>query len=276
LRQILINLVGNAIKFTEIGGVRLVSRLQDADSRAPTLQLEIVDTGIGMTVEQIDRLFNPFQQADSSTTRKFGGTGLGLAISKRLAAMLGGDITVESVPGEGTTLTVTVATGPLRDVPMLSNPSEISFRREVESPVTPTDRLDSRVLLAEDGPDNQRLIAFVLRKAGAEVTVVDDGQAACEFALAARDQGNPFDVILMDMQMPVLDGYSASTKLRQEGYSGPIIALTAHAMLGDQEKCRRAGCDAHMSKPIDRAKLISIVDQYSRQSQVCETGSATT
>ncbi|NQU22998.1 MAG: response regulator [Candidatus Nealsonbacteria bacterium] len=262
LRQILINLTGNAIKFTELGKVSLVARLLDAESDEPKMQFEVVDSGIGLTEEQIAKIFTPFSQADTSTTRKFGGTGLGLTISKRLADKLGGDIGIKSTIGEGSTFTVTVETGPLDDVKLLDSPTEAQISADDETSGVSETKLDCRVLLAEDGPDNQRLIAFLLKKAGAEVVLADNGQIACDLALAARDEGTPFDVVLMDMQMPVMDGYNATHKLREAGYTGPIIALTAHAMNTDRAKCLNAGCDDFMIKPIDRTKLISLVAQY--------------
>jgi signal transduction histidine kinase len=263
LRQILINLTGNAVKFTEVGKIRLVARLTDADSNEPKMRFDVIDSGIGMAEEQIGKLFQPFVQADSSTTRKFGGTGLGLTITKRLAEILGGNVYTHSVPGEGSTFSVTVSTGPLDGVKMVDNPTEAEVPTEqVAKSATGDARLDCRVLLAEDGPDNQRMISFILKKAGADVAVAENGQVAFDLALAARDEGNPFDVILMDMQMPVLDGYGATGKLREAGYSGPIIALTAHAMSSDKVKCLNAGCDEYTTKPIDRKRLISLVAQY--------------
>jgi signal transduction histidine kinase/AmiR/NasT family two-component response regulator len=265
LRQILINLIGNAVKFTEVGKIRLVARLIDADSDSPKMQFRIVDTGIGMTDEQVRKLFQPFVQADTSTARKFGGTGLGLAISRRLAEMLGGEIVVSSAAGEGSCFSVTVATGPLDSVRLIADASEAEQSVSRDRHVNSTASLDCRVLLAEDGPDNQRLISFVLKKAGAEVAVAENGQVAYELATAARDAGRPFDVILMDMQMPVLDGYGATAKLRGGGYANPIIALTAHAMSSDRQKCIAAGCDEYTTKPINRQELIAIVRQYSSQ-----------
>ena len=264
LRQILINLIGNAIKFTEIGKVRIVARLQDAGSEIPRLQVSVTDSGIGIPEDQTPQLFEPFSQIDSSTTRQHGGTGLGLAISKRLAERLGGDITVESTLGSGSTFTVTVTTGPLDGVKMHQVPSPTLL--SVGSPAKPEAYgavVNLRVLLAEDGPDNQRLISFLLKKAGIDVVVADNGQAACDLALAARDKGTPFDVILMDMQMPVMDGYDATRHLRRSNYSAPIVALTAHAMSTDRDKCLRAGCDDYMTKPVDRERLISLIARYS-------------
>jgi len=274
LRQILINLVGNAIKFTETGEVRVRTKLVGADTEEPRLKIDVVDSGIGMSKEQRTRLFQPFSQVDSSMTRQFGGTGLGLTISKRLAEMLGGDITVESAPGQGSTFSVTVRTGPLDQVPLLDaateseslrGSDEATAARETKPRPDAGGKLTGRVLLAEDGPDNQRLISFLLRKAGADVTVVENGQLARDAALQARDEGEPFDVILMDMQMPVMDGYTATSELRAAGYQGPIIALTAHAMSGAEEECRQAGCDGYAQKPIDRKTLLGLVAQHLRQ-----------
>jgi len=264
LRQILINLLGNAIKFTETGSVRLLTQMVQSPGNPPCLQFDVIDTGIGITQEQASKLFQPFTQADSSTSKRFGGTGLGLAISKRLAEMMGGDITIRSSLGKGSTFSLTVETGPLDGVEMLENPAEMvaETRKDAKPPTTPQIKLDCRILLAEDGPDNQRLISFVLKIAGAEVTVAENGQIACQRAMAARDEMNPFDIILMDMQMPVVDGYEATRRLRKEGYTGPIIALPANAMAGDDEKCREAGCDDSMSKPIDREQLVAVVAKY--------------
>ncbi len=272
LRQILINLTGNAIKFTEVGEVRLVARLSDAQSDEPKIQFEVVDSGIGMTEEQIAGLFKAFSQVDSSAARKHGGTGLGLTISKRLAEKLGGNITVQSSPGEGSTFTVTVGTGPPDGVKLLDNPSEARISTDPDKkPAAAEAKLDCRILFAEDGPDNQRLIAFLLRKVGAEVTLAENGQEAHDMALAARDEGTPFDVILMDMQMPVMDGYEATAKLREAGYTGSIIALTAHAMSSDRDKCLNAGCDDYVTKPIDQKTLISAVAKYTSPQGLHET-----
>jgi PAS domain S-box-containing protein len=264
LRQILLNLVGNAIKFTEKGGVgvKVFMRGDDLNAR---LVCEVHDSGIGISPAQIENIFQPFVQAEASTTRRFGGTGLGLAIAKRLASLLGGDITVESQPGRGSCFTVTLDPGPLAGVPMLEHPRGRETTSVVIRAGAPVLRLDGRILLAEDSPDIQRFAGFLRTTAGATVTMVDDGRQALELVSAAladaprqgTSRREPFDVILMDMQMPVMDGYQATRALRQAGYRGAIIALTAHAMVHDRQECLDAGCDDYVSKPIDRAALLS-------------------
>ena len=271
LRQILINLLVNAIKFTEVGEVRLVIRFV-GDGHAAALQFDVVDAGIGMTAEQVVRLFQPFTQADASTTRKFGGTGLGLAICTRLAQLLGGDITVaETRPGAGTRMRVTVATGPLDGVRMIADPLAATVLTpagaSAHASAAPPGLHGCRILMAEDGPDNQCLIVRLLQKAGAAVTVFENGRLAADAALAARETGRPFDVILMDMQMPVMDGYEATDLLRSAGYRGTIIALTAHAMASDRERCLAAGCDDYASKPIDRQRLLETIARHLRLSR---------
>ena len=222
------------------------------------------DTGIGITAEAQARLFTPFAQADASTTRQFGGTGLGLAIAKRLARLLGGDLTVRSVPGRGSVFTLGVDPGPLDGVRLVERPAE---RIPETPPAVRAQRgapLGGRVLLAEDVPDNQRLIALYLSRAGVEVEVADNGRDACTLATRAAAAGSPFDAILMDMQMPVLDGYEATARLRRAGYARPIIALTAHSMEGDREKCLRAGCDDYVSKPVRAGALLETLARHLR------------
>ena len=234
------------------------------DPHAPMMHFEVADTGIGMNVAQIAALYQPFMQADASTTRRFGGTGLGLSICKRLAQALGGDIVlVETVEGGGTRFRFSVATGPLCGVNRITDPRSATTvagtPTETHSHINDLALDGCRILLAEDGPDNQRLLCHVLQRAGAQVTVVENGRLAVEAAVAACDAGEPFSVILMDMQMPVMDGYEATGYLRRQGYTGSIIALTAHAMEGDRERCLRAGCDAYAVKPIDRKTLIETI-----------------
>ena len=270
VRQILVNIVGNAIKFTEQGGVKVVTRyVTNPSGTYSILQFDVIDTGIGLTEEQVGMLFQAFAQADSSTTREFGGTGLGLDISKRFAEMLGGTITIRSVKGEGSTFRVTINPQSFDGAKLISASDAFASSKvakendkKYQENVSP---LDCRVLLAEDGKDNQRLISFMLRKAGAHVELAENGQVALEAALRAKADGMAFDVILMDMQMPILSGYEATAALRECDYDGSIIALTAHAMDSDRQKCIDSGCDDFVTKPINRPKLIELIRFYSNR-----------
>ncbi len=253
LRQLLINLIGNAIKFTEVGGVKIAAALDQATP--PQLVIDVTDTGIGIPADKLATIFDPFVQVDTSVTRRYGGTGLGLAISDRLARALGGRLEVHSELGCGSVFTARVATGPLEGVRIVepsaaaTSCGDVSRRSE-----GPPSLEGARILLAEDGDTNLKLINLILTRAGATVTTVENGQMALE--IAGR---KPFDLILMDMQMPVMDGYTATSALRDAGFAGPIIALTAHAMKGDEEKCLAAGCTAYLAKPIDSNKLIRAI-----------------
>jgi CheY-like chemotaxis protein len=264
LRQILVNVVGNAIKFTEKGHVKLIISLEQEEGQS-RLRIEVKDTGIGMGKRQIARLFQPFSQADAATTRKFGGTGLGLTISKHLSEMLGGGIEVCSVMGAGSSFIITVDTGSLRGARMLQHVDETLVnlspldRGEGAEPGAGQAGLAGYILLAEDNKSLQKLCCSLLIKKGMTVETVDNGQEAFEAAMEAWERGAPYDLILMDMQMPVCDGYTAVRRLRDAGYKRPIIALTAHAMAGDREKCLEAGCDDYASKPIDLPGLLETI-----------------
>ena len=263
LRQILVNLVGNAIKFTDQGEVRLAVRL-NADSGRLSLCFDVTDTGIGMNEEQIGKLFKPFSQVDSSSTRKFGGTGLGLCISKNLAEALGGSIEVRSQPGKGSTFSLMIDPGPLDGMQMMPNAQESMLDSLPTTTAAASEKivLHGRILLAEDGLDNQRLVSLLLRTAGAVVSAVENGQLAVEAALAAREAGEPFDLLLMDMQMPVMDGYEATRKLRKLDYTGNIVALTGHAMAADCQKCLDAGCNDYLSKPFQMSDLLKMAARH--------------
>lgn len=261
VRQILMNLLSNAIKFTESGGVRLTVWASDIESREPRVHVEVADDGIGIEPESLARLFQPFVQADSSMTRRFGGTGLGLAISQRLAQLLGGDIEVESTPGAGSRFRLRLDPGPLTRAGLLhALVANDDSRLAAPDPTAPC--LPGRVLLAEDTKDTRALLRHFLTRGGLTVEIAENGREALEKALAARDSEEPFDVVLMDMHMPELDGYEATRALRAADYALPIVALTAHAMAGEREKCLAAGCDDYAAKPIDRATLLAVVRRW--------------
>ncbi|MDP9175979.1 MAG: PAS domain S-box protein [Planctomycetota bacterium] len=256
LRQILVNLLGNAVKFTDAGKIQMRVRAERSDA-ANILYVEVIDTGIGVAGAQLDRLFQPFTQAEESTTRKFGGTGLGLAISQRIAHLLGGNIEVKSELGVGTTFTVRIDGGSFANVEMLNNLDESMLPKT--NPVEKWEEipLRGRILLVEDGRDNQRLLSTHLRASGAEVSIAENGQIAVDMV-----RTNSFDLVLMDMQMPVMDGYSATAELRRQGFTMPIIALTAYAMAEDRKKCALSGCTDYLSKPIDREHLLKTVSEH--------------
>ncbi len=256
LRQILMNLVGNAIKFTQHGGVTVTCRwVRNNDE--PVLQYEVRDTGIGMSEEQLSRIFRPFEQADSSVTRRFGGTGLGLSISQRLAAALGGTISVCSTPEVGSTFTVRVAAAPRQGSRMLDEAEAAeTVRQEQRSrrAAGPVRLRRARVLVADDGTSNRELLTLLLRRSGLDVCQAENGAEALRL-----NAENPVELILMDMQMPVMDGYTATRRLRDQGCSMPVIALTANAMQGDQEKCLAAGCSHFLTKPVDFDRLLDML-----------------
>ena len=261
LKQILVNLLGNAIKFTHKGRIELRIECK-ATAGSSEIYFHLSDTGIGMTSEQAQRLFQPFNQADESMTRKYGGTGLGLTISKRLAKLLGGDITVQTLHNVGSTFSLMIDGGSLDEVMMRTDVTESIL---AEAPAPRDDvaiRLQGRILLAEDGLDNQRLISMHLRKAGAEVTIADNGRIAVDLMRTQR-----FDLIIMDMQMPELDGYGATSELRRRGFTLPIVALTAHAMAEDRARCMGAGCTDYLTKPIDKQQLLMTINGHLREAK---------
>lgn len=260
IRQILINLIGNAIKFTDRGGVCVRVRLVHDSPAGTNLVFDVIDTGIGMTEAQIARLFHAFSQADTSTTRRFGGSGLGLAISKKLAELMGGDITVSSTPGKGSTFTFHLPITECDASNLLHAPPANNDPQDSESSQPET--LTGRILLAEDGPDNQRLIRFHLQRAGACVDVAPNGRVAIEMIRQAIAEGQPYRIVLMDMQMSELDGYGAAGEIRRLGIDIPVIALTAHAMSGDRERCLAAGCDDYLSKPINAPAMIETCSRW--------------
>ncbi len=253
LKQLLINVVGNAIKFTEQGSVLIVALLEWSHS-GRVLRLEIRDTGIGISQDKLQTIFEPFAQADDSITRKHGGTGLGLAISRRLARALGGEVSVTSELGRGSVFCATVSTGDLTGVTIHEKPPEVVVG-DVTHQNSINSRLDGlRILLVEDGDTNRKLLRLTLSRSGATVTTAENGRIALHLVGEGR-----FDIILMDMQMPVMDGYTATSILRDRGFDGPIIALTAHAMKGDRERCEEAGCSGYLTKPVNMDDLLQTV-----------------
>jgi len=282
LNQILINLVGNAIKFTKKGHVDIVVRFdrgigfQPVDDNNvkknrleanPTLQFEIIDSGVGMSSEQQAKLFKPFTQGDSSISRHFGGTGLGLAISRRLATMLGGDIAAESKLGEGSKFSVVIQTGSIHDVEF----TEPQLAIKAPPPASPTvdqNSLDCSVLVVDDRRDIRFLSKRILTNAGATVDECEEGMLAVEHITDRMTRNQCPDLILLDMQMPNLDGYQTARKLRELGYTGPIIALTADAMQGDMNQCLNAGCNDYLSKPIVAKRLVDLVAELTRSEPV--------
>jgi signal transduction histidine kinase/ActR/RegA family two-component response regulator len=269
LQQVLLNLAGNAIKFTERGEVRVVARVAEVDGESVKIELSVWDTGIGIAPEAIGRIFNPFEQADGSTTRKFGGTGLGLPICQRLVRLMGGEIKVVSTPGAGSVFSFAIRLSraePLAEAQPDSRQSgaeaEYALRAEFS---------DIRVLVAEDDWVNQEVSLELLRETlGLAVDVAPDGAEALEMALRHR-----YDLILMDMQMPVLDGIGATQAIRElDGYADvPIIAMTANAFAEDRALCLDAGMNDFIAKPVDPDKLFVIMLQWLRQHRGCPVSS---
>lgn len=247
VRQVLNNLMHNAVKFSESGSVRLVARRS-----GERLHLSVTDSGPGIEPSARGRIFEPFTQGDERHSRSQGGAGLGLAVSRRLARRMGGDVTVESEVGKGSVFTLWL---PL--VPGEAGGGVAEARAEASA--TP---LHGRVLVAEDSEDSQRLLGWMLRRAGLRVESATDGAQAVRAVVNAGEAGEPFDLVLMDVQMPVVDGLEATRELRRRGFRGAIVALTAHAMPEDRRRCLAAGCDDYRSKPIEREELIRVVAEH--------------
>ncbi|MGH1373414.1 MAG: response regulator [Cellvibrionaceae bacterium] len=251
VRQILTNLIGNAIKFTESGGVLVETQMSDTNK----VLLTVVDTGIGMTAPQADAVFQPFVQADSSITRRFGGTGLGLTISKQFAEALGGGIRVTSKEGQGSRFIASLNPGDVSQVNWLTPAQLLEEQQHLEIAENQQWQFDGQpVLVVDDGDENRNLLEVVLGDAGLTIDTAENGQEACD-----RVAENSYQMILMDVQMPVMDGYTAVKLMRDRGVELPIVALTAHAMKGAEEKCLEAGYSGYMTKPIKIDRLFKLV-----------------
>jgi len=308
IRQILGNLIGNAIQFTEKGTITVFCEVVSGEGMAPSaiksaaskesgekspgafaassvqIKISVVDTGVGLSPAQIQEIFKPFRHADSSSAQTGHRTGLGLSIAIRLATIMDGTISVESTPGQGSTfsllLNVYVPEGEYADAVLaeqdhkaetLQSGSQlltgldirIPKKKPVESSPDASRPLQhARILVVEDMAVNQAIIAMLLRDAGAQVAIADNGALGVQKVMQDMDNGLFFDVVLMDMQMPVMDGYEATSFLRKHGYRRPIVAVTAHALTGDREKTLAAGCDDYIAKPIDNKTLIKVISKY--------------
>ena len=262
IRQILINMVGNAVKFTASGGVTIEVSASDKVGEKTLFKILVKDTGVGLTSEQKDRLFQPFMQADNSTTRKYGGTGLGLTLSKRLANALGGDVFVEAANAAqaGCTFGFTFVTILPKPIATEVKSKDDGLKNKAENILLLS---GVRVLLAEDSIDNQVLVSVVLRKQGATVDIAKNGVEAFKMGM----NGN-FDIVLMDIQMPEMDGYEATRALREAGFKKPIVALTAHAMAEERARTLAAGCDGHLTKPLNQTELIETIERLTSYNKI--------
>ncbi|MCP5144158.1 MAG: response regulator [Gammaproteobacteria bacterium] len=253
LRQIVTNIVGNAIKFTDNGSVEI--RLSMDAGQPECYRIDIQDSGIGIPQDRLESIFEAFVQAESSTTRRFGGTGLGLSISRKLARALGGDVVASSVPGQGSTFHITLSTGPLADVPIVTSLEQVRTEESSRAPALDSWRFPAvRILVADDGNENRELIRLAFSETPLVIDQAENGQQAID--LAAK---NDYALVLMDMSMPIMDGYTATARLRERGYAKPIVALTAHAMKGFEEQIKAAGCSHYMTKPIDLDRLAGLL-----------------
>jgi len=261
LRQILLNLLTNAVKFTEVGDIELAVGVENGEAGEPARLVFVVsDTGIGIDPAQLESLFDPFVQVPGAAPGA-GGSGLGLTISRSFARMLGGDVSAESAPNVGSAFTVWIDPGPLDGESMLDGEAALAVQ-----PATVTDvervRVSGRVLLVEDGPDTQRLVAHFLRHAGARVWVASDGREGSDMAIEAVRSGAAFDLVLMDIEMPEMNGYDATRRVRDAGVNTPIVALTAYAGADEQQAALDAGCDEVVAKPVPRAVLLEVVQRH--------------
>jgi len=277
LRQLLMNLVGNAVKFTPAGRVDILAELERVDvstasgssvgeesdrdrSKEFCLRVDVIDTGIGIDTDRLNHIFEPFSQADTSITRRYGGTGLGLAISRRVAAALGGSLEVRSAENVGSTFTARVSVSNIV-WPAGNEKSSETDDRNQNSDDGSLDGLPQRILVVDDGETNRKLIRLMLEKRGIKTSTAADGREGVNAIL-----NGDCDLVLMDMQMPVLDGIAATRELRECGVDIPIVALTANAMRVDRQQCLEAGCNGYLTKPIQSRQLLETINEVYGQS----------
>ena len=267
-KQIILNVCGNALKFTKSGKVSIKI---NCNIESEKIYFSVIDSGIGMTKEQMDKVFCAFTQADSSTTRKYGGTGLGLSLSKQFAEKMGGNITIESLLDIGSQFCISISTGKIDQQKLISGVPELpemtyTFKQEH----TDTSDVSGSILVVEDNHDNQQLMSILLHDIGAEITFAENGQQAIDKTLNKK-----FDLIFMDMQMPVMGGIEATKKLREANYTNPIVALTVNAMKSDYNKCMEAGCDGFLTKPINRDEIFQTIYKYLKKNDGSNAGKGT-
>ncbi|UTA48503.1 response regulator [Simiduia sp. 21SJ11W-1] len=265
LQQILINIIGNAIKFTDEGGVNVTLK---ADVQANRLYFEIKDTGVGIAANELNKLFQPFEQAASAKSRSELGTGLGLAISQKLAERLNGHITASSQPGKGSCFTLT-----LKEL-QLPEPNAwvpVNIENLALTAPQPSLGISGRILVADDLPELRNLLGHWVSRYGGTVVFASNGLQAIEAMHKHERNGTPIDLVLMDMQMPEMDGLTATRELRAQGFTQPVIAITAQTMLGEKEKCLAAGCNTHLGKPVQERQLISCIQRHLRSNAANHT-----
>jgi CheY-like chemotaxis protein/anti-sigma regulatory factor (Ser/Thr protein kinase) len=258
-RQILVHLVRNAVDFTDHGEVRIFARGRPLDNRMLRLEIAVSDTGVGISPERLQKVFEPLTQAGASLTRR-DGAGLGLAISQRLAQALGGDIQVQSEPGRGSTFTLAIPVElPDESAANETSPGGIA---KASSAIRAAGSQRGRILLVDDAPGVRFVVVELLKQLGLDVDVAGDGKTGCEMVINSSAEGRPYDLVLMDLEMPVRNGLDAARRLRQWGWRGPLVALTANALAGDRERCLAAGCDDYLSKPVTGNDLERVVARF--------------
>jgi two-component system CheB/CheR fusion protein len=264
MRQILLNLIGNAVKFTSQGQITITMWLESPRDGEYMLAFEVRDTGIGIEPGDLERMFEPFEQAETSSSRRYQGAGLGLTISKHLTELLGGTITVRSELNHGSVFTVRIPTGSLHDIRRVSlDPNLLATVHTLRSAET-QHQLNARVLIVDDIEDVRVLLEQILCGAGARVRTAADAEQALQFVAEAEESGDAFDLVLMDIMLPGMDGVEAVKRLRAGGFRPPIVALTAAARESDRQRCLQAGCNDYFCKPIEDEHLLAMVDNYTQ------------